>query len=84
VIRSHVVEHQQARPDVTGIRKKVNNLDPNDVCESSFAKMAAMRVNDMGFQPTGGLQRKITVYGLNGHRANFIRALSLGGYGHAI
>ena len=57
MIRSPVVEYQQARPDVTGIRRKVNNPDPSDVCESSLAKMAAMQVNEMGFQPTGVLQR---------------------------
>jgi hypothetical protein len=36
------------------------------------------------FEPTGGVQRKSTVYGLNGHRANFVIALSLGAYEHAI
>jgi hypothetical protein len=34
-------------------------------------------------EPTGGLQRKSTVYGLNGHRSNFVIALSLGAYEHA-
>jgi len=34
--------------------------------------MAAMQVNEMGFQPTGGLQRKSTVYGLNGQRSTLV------------
>jgi len=46
--------------------------------------MAAMQVNEMGFQPTGGLQHKSTVYGLNGHRAHVVIALSIGAYQHAI
>ena len=37
-----------------------------------------------GSKPTGDLQRKSTGYGLNGHRANFAMALSLGPYEHAI
>jgi hypothetical protein len=69
---------------VTGIRRKVNNPDPSDVCESSLAKMAAMQINEMGFQPTGDLWRKRTVYGLNGQRFHFVIALSLGTYVHAM
>ena len=53
MIRSHVVEYQQGRPDVTGIRRKVNYPDPRDVCESIFAKMAAMQLNQTWFQPKG-------------------------------
>ena len=99
MIQSHVVENQQARSDVTGIRGKVNYPDPRDVCESSLAKMAAMQVtrsrgaralgsshplyiilqhgNAMLSSNTGGLQCKSTVYGLNGHRAFFVIALSV-------
>ena len=36
------------------------------------------------FEPTVGLLRKSTVYGLNGHSANFVIDLSLGAYEHAI
>ena len=36
------------------------------------------------FEPTGGSKYKSAVYGLNGHRANFVIALSLGAYKHAI
>jgi len=38
---------------VTGIRRKVNYPDPRDVCESIFAKMAAMQLNQTWFQPKG-------------------------------
>ena len=36
------------------------------------------------FEPTAGLRRKSTVYGLNGHRAHFVIVLSLGSYEHAV
>jgi hypothetical protein len=35
-------------------------------------------------EPTGSLRRKSTVYGLNGHRANLVIALSLGAYENGI
>ena len=37
-----------------------------------------------GFEPTGGLWRKSSVYGLNGQRMYFVMDLSLVTYEHAI
>jgi hypothetical protein len=50
--------------------------------ESSHERSVWLR--QMRFKPTGGLWCKSTVYGLNGHRSNFVIALSLGAYEHAI
>ena len=36
------------------------------------------------FEPTAGLRRKSTVYGLNARRAHLVIALSLVTYGHAL
>jgi hypothetical protein len=45
--------------------------------------LCSLFLSEMFTEPTGGLQRKSTVYGLNGHRSNFVIALSLGAYEHA-
>ena len=41
-------------------------------------------LRQMWIQATGGPWRKSTVYGLNGHRSNFVIALFLGGYEYVI
>jgi hypothetical protein len=64
----------------TLIHKPTNNYP--SMTRSLAAVILAPGLNQA--EPAVGLQRKRAVYGLNGHRANFVIDLSLGGYGHAI
>jgi hypothetical protein len=57
---------------------------PSRSCGASRVLAEKSCANRFELAPPGGLWRKDTVYGLNGHRANFVIALSLGAYDHAI
>src|SRR5271166_6502422 len=69
-------------------------VDPQNCSPSSFSEANPGSLKNHSFslsglrqihvEPTVGLCRKSAVYGLNGHRSNFVKALSLGAYEHAI
>jgi hypothetical protein len=73
---------ERCKTDRHGSRRTVAALHGNCVLHDVTALDRISEQNSWRSRPAPSC--KCTVYGLNGRSANFVIALSLGGYGHAI